>query len=129
MCPCAVYSGVLEQVWIQDEAKGWLQLRGDTSSTCIDLDMTDRNLEMYHCNPAIIKHQQWSYDNSTGAFKTLQDDSCMTVIAPDSIQSLELERVAQVQVAIEAMDLEISAVEAQLNALQSRKALLQSQKL
>ena len=71
------------QVWILDPKNAWLQLRGDTSGHCIDVDMSDHNLEMYGCNKAVITHQQFAYDKATGAFTTLVDNTCMTSVDPD----------------------------------------------
>ena len=72
------------QVWILDDGETGgthhLRLRGDTSNRCVDLDMTDRRLEMYSCEGADLKHQQFAYDNATGRFTTLIDGSCMAIV-------------------------------------------------
>ena len=76
------------QVWILDDGDGGthhLRLRGDTSNRCVDLDMTDRRLEMYGCEGSGLKHQQFAYDRATGYFTTLIDGSCMAIVpAPPS---------------------------------------------
>ena len=79
--PCAT-TRTQEQVWLHDAAKKWLQLRGDTSGRCIDLDLSDHNLEMYGCNKAVITHQQFTYDKKSGAFTTPYDGTCMTTVDP-----------------------------------------------
>ncbi len=137
---------LLRQTWILNPVTQWLQLRGDTTSSCVDLDFTDRNLEMYSCNTAVIKHQQWAYNTSTGAFTTLQDQSCMTAVAPDSAatttsvakrssvssagqqqQQHHQQAAAVAAVAVDAVDAEIEEAEARLQQLRAQKQRLQEQ--
>jgi hypothetical protein len=107
-------------VWVLDPKNQWLQLRGETDNTCIDLDMTDRNLEMYSCNQAVISHQQFAYDKATGSFTVLVDKSCMTVVVDNSTVS---ESIAQ-DLELRAVDGQIAAAEAQLDALLARRQWL-----
>lgn len=111
-------------MWVLDPKNKWLQLRGETDGQCIDLDMSDHNLEMYHCNPSVISHQQFSYDNTTGSFTVLVDNSCMTVVDPNVTATTGQLFGSSTAVEVQAIDVQIAAAKAELEALQDRRRRL-----